>query len=420
MKKIILNIFFIIFILFFGCSRTEEKLKPRKEIIPYVEFLKKEQTRAKDYVLDLFEEKDIVIICERFHPELTQYNLIVDIAKDPRFIKNVGNIFIEVCGRNQEKKIDLLLKSNNLNNKSLDSLTIDIIRNSDFYPLWNNYNFYFLLKELQQINSRLNNNQKINLFPTDLFVDWENMDTLKYKEFWNSIDDRDSLIADFIINKFNIIQKKKRKKILVIMNYRHAFGHKFRYPNHKKPNNVGRFLFDRFQTKVANILLNTLAVDSSNVNKFRAISDGKWDASFKYLNIDNIGFNLNNSPFGADYFDLWPFKTTFTYADVFDGYIYYNSVENFKLVRGIPNIVDSVFLPELKRRNLIANISIGSNYSIVDSLLFECNTKKTYTNFITDSIKVEINKYLINETLQTTKNIVHLADSTKNEYDSNK
>ena len=119
MKSIIPKFLLILIFISVGCTKKEKEPKPTKEIIPYVEFLKNENTSAKDYIIDLFEKNDLVIICERFHPELTQYELFLEISKDPRFIKNVGNIFIETCGRSQEEKIDFLLKSENLSNESI-------------------------------------------------------------------------------------------------------------------------------------------------------------------------------------------------------------------------------------------------------------------------------------------------------------
>lgn len=396
MKSLIQKfLLFLIFISVVNCTKKEKELK--KEIKPYVEFLKNENISAKDYIINLFEKKDLVIICERFHPELTQYELFLEISKDPRFIKNVGNIFIETCGRNQEEKIDFFLKSENLSNKSIDSLILEINRNSSLHPLWHNYNFPYFLRELQNINNKLELSQKINIYPSDVTVDWKNMDSTKYNEFWKSTIYRDSLMADYIIDKFETIQVKNtdRKKALIIMNYRHAFGNKFMFPDNEKPDNVGRYLFEKYPERVANVLLNTLTFGSESENDIIAISDGKWDASFKNLNKDNIGFNLKNSPFGNDYFDLWPFtEHNFTYSDVFNGFIYFTPIEKIKLVSGVPNIVDSGFLPELKRRNLLVNKARGVNFPLNDSILCKYNNKTVNDKFITDSIKMQIDKWL--------------------------
>lgn len=396
MKSILPKFLLILNLISVNCTKREKELEPAKEIIPYVEFLKKENTSAKDYIIDLFEKKDLVIICERFHPEFTQYELFLEISKDPRFIKNVGNIFIEVCVRNQEEKIDFLLRSENLSNESIDSLVIEINRNSSLHPLWHNYNFPYFLKELQNINKDLDNKDKIHLYPSDVAVDWKIMDSTKYKAFWKLTGYRDSLMADYIINKFEAIQGKNidRKKALIIMNFRHAFGNDFMYPDNEKPENVGRYLFEKYPERVANVLLNTLTFGSENEDDIIAINDGKWDASFKSLTKDNIGFDLKDSPFGEDYFDLWPFtEHNFTYSDVFNGFIYFTPIENIKLVTGVPNIVDSNFLPELKRRNLLVNKARGVNFPLNDSILWKYNHKKVNDKFINDSIKRQIDKW---------------------------
>lgn len=388
---------FLLILIFISVSCTKKERNLNKEIIPYVEFLKKENISAKDYVIDLFEKNDLVVICERFHPELTQYDLFLEISKDQRFIENVGNIFIETCGRNQEEKIDFFIKSENLSIELKDSLVININRNSSLHPLWHNYNFSYFLKGLQTINNELQLTKKINLYPSDVTVDWENMDSLKYKEFWKSTGYRDSLMADYIINKFETIQlgNSDRKKALIIMNYRHAFGNDFMFPDNEKPENVGRYLFEKYPNRVANVLLNTLTFGSENENDIIPISDGKWDASFKYLNKNNIGFDFKKSPYGNDYFDLWPFtEHNYTYSDVFNGYIYYTQIEKLKLVVGVPNIVDSSFLPELKRRNLLVNKARNANFPINDSILWKYNNKKINDKFITDSIISQIDKWI--------------------------
>lgn len=399
MKPVIFKISLLVFFTIISCQNETDRVN--KEIKPYIEFLKKENTSAKDYVLNLFEKEDIIIICERFHPEYTQYDFILDLIKDERFIKNVGNIFIEVCTRNHSKNIDYLLKSENLSKVEIDSLIRYITRSKSVHPIATNSNFPYLLNELRQINNDLAAEEKINLYPSDVSIDWKNMDSDKYKEFWNTtIRNRDKLMADYIINKFDSIQTNgpKRKKALVIMNYRHAFGNDFRGYDNRKPDNVGRYLFEKYPEKTANILLNTLTfseVRSDNDMDVIAIQDGKWDASFKKLKMNNIGFDLIDSPFGKDYFDLWPFTDhNFTYSQVFNGFIHYTPIEKIKMVNGIENIVDSNFLQELKRRTLLVNEARGLNYSLNDSTLWNYNNKIINDKFITDSIKISIDKWL--------------------------
>lgn len=50
-------------------------------------------------MLSLFKTHDIVIICERDHRDITQYELYLDIISDPYFTSNVGVLFTEVGTR---------------------------------------------------------------------------------------------------------------------------------------------------------------------------------------------------------------------------------------------------------------------------------------------------------------------------------
>ena len=65
-------------------------------ITGYVRFLEQQHPLPVDYILGLFEKYDLVVICERAHAEVTQYDLIYSFVCDPRFQKQVKNIFTEV------------------------------------------------------------------------------------------------------------------------------------------------------------------------------------------------------------------------------------------------------------------------------------------------------------------------------------
>ncbi len=71
---------------------------PHNEAIAeYVQFLRQPHQTPVDYLLSLFHTYDIVVLCERVHPEITQYDLLYELACDRRFQEQVGHIFTE-CG----------------------------------------------------------------------------------------------------------------------------------------------------------------------------------------------------------------------------------------------------------------------------------------------------------------------------------
>ena len=263
-----------------------------------------------------------------------------------------------------------------------------------------NYNFPYLLKGIHEINKELDNNQKIHLYPADLPFNWKDADSASYKKFWDAIGARDKMMADYIIAKMDTLHRDriKRKKALVIMNYRHAFGNQFMYPDSIKPDNVGRYLFDRYPGKVANVLVNSIALTAARSDSdvdFGAIHRGKWDAAFKVLSKDNLGFDFENSPFGNDYFDTWIFtKHDFSYSDVFDGFVYYKPIEEFQMAIGVAGLMDSSFLAELKRRNVIANKVRKTSLTLNDSILWQYNNTVISNDIFNDSVKNQINKWI--------------------------
>lgn len=62
MKSNTLNFLLIMIFISVGCTKKEKELKQKKEIKPYLEFLKNEHTSAKDYIINLFEQNDLVIL----------------------------------------------------------------------------------------------------------------------------------------------------------------------------------------------------------------------------------------------------------------------------------------------------------------------------------------------------------------------
>ena len=343
MKKRFIGLtFFLISILAF-CQ------KANPELTKYVDFLEKQNVSAKDYVLNLFKKYDIVVLCERHHGEMTQYDLIYDIVSSPYFEKYVGNIFTEVGAVDQRKNIQNFINSKFKNQKEKTEKQLDIYRNISF-ELWEKTNFYDFIGKLNSLNSTLSKNKKINLFVSDKRnpnkIETQSLD--EFKKYFKS--NRDEIMAQNIIKTFDSIQKKsKRKKALVIMNYRHAFSKSF----YNDERNTGAILKEKYGRNFANILINnacpTNQVKDDEKDKPKVfqnmtevlIQDGKWDASFKIAKIENVGFDFQGSPFGKDYFDFFSYTNhKENYQDIFTGFIFYLPIEKLWESYGIKDIVN--------------------------------------------------------------------------------
>ena len=356
-----------------------------KEITNYVDFLKEDQKPAKEYILDLFKKNDLVILCERYHHENTQYELIMDVISDARFIKNVGNIFFETGMRSLNPELNNFVHSENLSEKEVNQKLIDLQRQSDYFPLWEYYNFYDQNKQLYTINQELKDDEKINIYAVDVELNLDSLSVASIKEFWNGdADNRDQLMAKYIIEKFEDIKHSndQRKKALIIMNYRHAFNRNFQ-DNNNNIRNTGAFIFKKYPQKTANVLLNTVV-----------IQDGKWDAALEVAEKDNIGFDFKNSPFGKDKFDIWSFtKHNYKYQDIFTGFAYYKSPKDYKIIVGVDGLIDSTFIKFYKQKVKLWNQVTDSGYPLEDSIIYnDFGKKNIYQLDHIDSISSLIDK----------------------------
>lgn len=349
---LILSFFFLL---------SEVVTSQNKEIQPYVDFLKEQQTNPVDYVFKLFEKYDVVVLQERDHRDTTQYELFDKIISDLRFIKNVGNVFTEVGVSNQTEAINKVLKADYPSQEIFEDSLRGIYREMDYMIMWDKYNYWQFLKNLHKVNRSLSEEEKINYYPSDTPFDWASCKTRTemkcYLDYiWGftgsegQVKVRDSIMGMHVANEVERIQKtEKRKKALVILNSPHAMPRTILY-RHKK---AAAYIFEKHLGKVVNVFINWIDFCNEKDNNI-FIQGGKWDAAFKYLNNPVLGFDLQNSPFGRDTYDVCIGEhqngVKVKYQDLYNGFIFYKPVDEWKLMIGIPGIVTEEFLPELKRR----------------------------------------------------------------------
>jgi hypothetical protein len=344
MKKIVIILMLIL---------SNSTFSQKKEIKPYINYLNKiEKKSAKEYILQQFENHDIVILCERDHRDLTQYELIKDILSDDYFKENVKNLFTEIGVINLQPEITDFLKIKGLDSLYVEDKLSKFQFNASFGAIWEVYNYHYLLKTIYDINNSSNN--QISYYPSDVEFDWSQVlnaeDYNREMEF--DTEPRDSIIAFNIINQFEKIKFKKNKKALVILNYRHAFkihtiGSNSGYIN----KNAAKYLFDYFGDRAINILISQTNFNSKgNDLGMSLIQNGKWDASFKFLNIDDLGFDFKDNIFGEDNLDIWDVKSLKKYEETFDGFVFYKPIEEYNLVAYFDGLIPKGMEEEFFRR----------------------------------------------------------------------
>ena len=331
-------------------------------IKPYVRFLKKQKTSPVDYVIGLFDQYDIVVLCERAHPEMTQYDFIFNVVKDPRFIEKVGMVFTEIGQKGNQEYLDKFMNTDSLSNKQVREHILQITRNGAVHPAWSNYNYYQYFERLYKLNRTLSPEKRVRHYFTDAPVDWyaikNNKDYLEYqnKYVWH----RDSLMAQTVIDVMNDRDTPAgtHKKCLVIMNYRHAFDLTDRDPRIARGNTF-EHIKDAFGNRAANVLINTRVIT------IYPPAGGLWEEAFEKTDNKPAGFNFRGSPFGADNFDMFPWTIAMStffgsrspsaagllrYRDVFTGFVFINPEKEQYWQQSTPGYFDG-FEQEYIRRS---------------------------------------------------------------------
>ena len=304
----------------------------------YVDFLEKDGCRdINDYVLGLFKTYDHVILCERLHTEMTQYDMIYNLVTDQRFVDSVGVVFTEVGNVDSRNAYKTFVSTTFPNDTAVEKgLASFLMDNQSVHLLWPNTNWFNFLKRMYYFNH--GRDKQVDI----LFADRNWLDrSLLYA--------RDSIMADNIIST---IKADSLKKSLTIMNYRHAY---------LTPGNCGYYLERAFPGKVANVMINSSGISLPALllgkEMLVLLQHGKWDVACEQVESSAFAFDFAGSPFGKDAFDHfvlpWSPLNAKRYQDMFTGYIYYKSPSEQYISMGYSHMFDPENVEKLKERNSV-------------------------------------------------------------------
>jgi hypothetical protein len=392
--------------LIFSIGLFSQAKQPNNSIKDFVDFLKQDNLLSpKEYIFDLYMENDIVILTERHHADITQYELIIDVLKDERFN---GNLYTEIGTVHLIKAINNFLKKENLTENKKKEEILKIERNLIYHFVWEKYNYYHLLSSIYDINQTRKGNKKIMLYPLDVKYDWESIKYYEeYKMFVDlqreNIIDRDLVMGVNFVNTYQKVIKNNpnKNKALVILNIYHGYTKIPVYaPLPTEPFNysTAEYIYKTYPKTTKNIYLNSVIYDP----KYSLVEDGKWDAAFKYTGNKNVGFNMKDTPFGQTEFNMYYFgggfeKVNFEY--IFDGFIFYYPFDEFNLAWGIPDIYSDEFTDLFYRRISITDgitVEEAKNSQEIKDFLKEINTLQYSKVEDLNMLLTQMNKWLDN------------------------
>ncbi len=316
----------------------------------YVDFLESSTFQSPvEYLSSSFEEKDILIFSERYHPEFTQYELLVDFMKNSRF---KGDVYTEVGVYNMGPAVHDFLKKEGLSKAEKKDLLLELFRDLDYDPIWSNYNYYYLLSSVYDINQDRSAEDKIMVHPLDIVFSWDSMQNhAQYKLLFDMMEPqndlppvihRNAVMARHFIRSYGDAKRNNSNKVkaVVIMNTYHAYTYIPSYrpnPNEPRVYSTGQYIFKSFPEITKGIMINGLG------NAGNLAADRKWDAAFETTGNKPLAFDLKDTPFGRTRFDLYRFGGGYeeaSFEEILEGFIFYVAVPEQKFMIGIPGIFD--------------------------------------------------------------------------------
>jgi len=289
----------------------------------YAENIRQYKEEPVNYIMQLFDKYDIVILCERWHSECTQWEFFSKIIMNDTFAAKVQNVFTEIGIIQNQERLNSYMNTHFSTEEDLQRATAVIVRDVSLWPLWNNTNFYDFVLHLHQYNATKDSLRRINLFFTDSFKWNEIKNPIQYDSIVRATN-RDSIMAYNLINQY---KKLTNKKCLLITNTRHAW-------NYGK--NEASYIFKKFPDKTTVVLIN------GTTQFLYPAMKGMLDASALEIPDSIWAIDFKNCPLGNIQFDLMPIKhDKCSYKDLFAGMVYCNHPSKWIGSVNYPFILDN-------------------------------------------------------------------------------
>lgn len=335
-----------------------------------------------DFIHDLYEQYDIVILGERDHRDTVQYTFIKDIISDSRFIDNVGYVYTEVGCNTATLSANTLIKGKFRNEAEFKKSAIDHLRREEWWPLWEKWNRYKFLKDLSNINDSLSDDRKITIGLTDVDFPWDNIDTAEeYKHFY----EKETANRDYsMYRNFSEMYKRQslkngKRKALLVTNAPHAV-------NDSVAQREGYLIKQEYGDKVVIVLLNW---DEWWQKEITLMDDGKVDAAFYLAGNEPTAIVLEDGLIGEINVKGQPLKYL---ADVM---VFDAPVDKFVCKCGLNGLITPDFEKEIIRRDNIVREAVypDRNASSIEDLYDEYNRERCFSPY-SDKVLSQFRFYL--------------------------
>lgn len=280
----------------------------------YGKFFRKKHRSGVQYIVDLFRKSDIVILGERDHREMTQYQFIDSLLSDPWFIENVGAVYTEVGCINKTAEVNNLINAR-VPDSVFQRMLMQYLPNEDYSPMWTTTCRSVFLSSLHRINTTTAADRPIFLGLTDSPFDWDSITTeAQYATFKDTYIKspergwlRDSIMASHFLQMYaEQPLRNGHRKALLIQNIPHAV------PREGLVGELVRSTCSRGSVKIIFMHSGRTWDEQQPV-----YAGGAPDMAFSAQRGTPVGFDVKGTPF-ADLL-LWD---KYRFGDIIDGLIF--------------------------------------------------------------------------------------------------
>lgn len=306
----------------------------------FTAYLKENGKDPKRFLLEVLKTHRLVIYGER-HREKLSWELLSDLIKDTDFRKCTGTVFMELPSYKQNDIDRFFTNTNYMDSSILVSIYQDCM------PFgWYDKGGFEFLKTLWELNSKLTNDQRINV----IFVDYQeplskiktNEEFLLYRE---KAPKRDTYMASMITKAIQNSPKKRNNLFIVGFDHAHKSSAIETYLG--GVNSAAHQLVNQFTDKD----VYCTRVHTSGIMGYTR--GGMFDIVFAQNGGSPTAFELKDSPFGMEIYENKAFETDNfgSYENNFDGYIYLGGepIDKHPEYR-LTEIYTEDFVQEIKRR----------------------------------------------------------------------
>ena len=323
----------------------------------FVGYLKKNGQAPKNFILDKLSNHQLVIYGEA-HKRKASWDLLKSVINEPSFSKKTGIVFLEMSSDSQEK-MDMFFA-----NETMDSeIILDILRSVQSEG-WDDRGMYEFIIDLWNLNRQLAEKEKIKVVLADIQRPFSSMKTSEDLLNWiTNAPDRDQQMADII--ETSMKSRKDERGGLFIVGMGHAFKVRIETDEFDWIS-AGAQLKERFSEQDVYITLTHIPIMDNIGNVEGLTNNGIFDDAFERNKNKPVAFDLADSPFGKELFDVFTELNSFeglgNYENNFDGYIFLMPLKKEGSPYLLPELITGDFVQELRRRNDLVEELTGGEW----------------------------------------------------------